>query len=70
MGRKLVEEEVSTSTYGTVTHMPPELLTEGHLSKAADVYAWGTILWELFAQERPWPGMLPMQVNPLPLDRI
>lgn len=30
-----------------VTHMPPELLTEGHLSKAADVYSFGVMLWEM-----------------------
>ena len=57
-----------------VTHMPPELLTTGHLSKAADSFAWGAILWELFSGERPWPGMLPMQVShgprcPLEYDR-
>ena len=32
-----------------VTHMPPELLTEGKMSKAADVYAMGVLLWELCA---------------------
>jgi len=31
------EKTVATQTYGTVTHMPPELLSEGRLSKAADV---------------------------------
>jgi hypothetical protein len=31
------EKTVATQTYGTVTHMPPELLAEGRLSKAADV---------------------------------
>lgn len=30
-----------------VTHMPPELLCEGRLSKAADVYAFGVLMWEL-----------------------
>jgi Protein tyrosine and serine/threonine kinase len=30
-----------------VTHMPPELLSEGQLSKAADVYSFGVMLWEL-----------------------
>jgi serine/threonine protein kinase len=29
---------IETSTYGTVTHMPPELLCEGRMSKAVDVY--------------------------------
>ena len=50
--------------------MPPELLTTGHLSKAADSFAWGAILWELFSGERPWPGMLPMQVRRGPLESI
>lgn len=31
------ERTIATQTYGTVTHMPPELLSEGRLSKAADV---------------------------------
>ena len=31
---------------GTVTHMPPELLMNGILTKAADVYAFGVLLCE------------------------
>ena len=27
--------------------MPPELLSEGQMSKAADVYAMGVLLWEV-----------------------
>jgi len=27
--------------------MPPELLSEGQMSKAADVYAMGVMLWEV-----------------------
>ncbi len=37
---------------GTVTHMPPELLTGGRMSPAADVYAFGvlsTIPWCMLA---------------------
>ena len=30
-----------------VTHMPPELLSEGQMSKAADVYAMGVMMWEV-----------------------
>ena len=45
-----------------VTHMPPELLTTGRLSKAADSFSWGIILWEMFSGQRPWADMLPMQV--------
>ena len=36
-----------TRTYGTVTHMSPELLLEGRLSKAADVYSFGVLLWQV-----------------------
>ena len=47
--------------FGTVTHMSPELLTEGHLSKDADVYSFGVMLWEMCAPAPPsppqlWPG--------------
>lgn len=46
--------------------MPPELLTDGTLSKATDAYSFGAILWELFSIDRPWCNMLPMQVNNRP----
>ena len=39
---------VETTTYGTVTHMPPELLAAGELSAAADVYAFGVLLNEMY----------------------
>jgi serine/threonine protein kinase len=32
---------LSTRTYGTVTHMAPELLSSGHLRQANDVYSFG-----------------------------
>lgn len=37
--------------------MPPELLLEGRLSKSADVYAFGVVLFELFTADRPWSGL-------------
>ena len=30
---------------GTLTHMAPEILMEGRISKAADIYAFGMTLW-------------------------
>ena len=51
------EAQVETKTYGTVTHMPPELLLDGKLSKSADVYAYGVLLFELFTAEKPWSGL-------------
>ena len=37
--------------------MPPELLLDGKLSKSADVYAYGVLLFELFTAEKPWSGL-------------
>ena len=36
-----------------VTHMPPELIIDGKMSKSADVYAFGVLLWELCAPPLP-----------------
>ncbi len=45
---KVLEHEgvaMQTRTMGTVTHMPPEMLSEGKASTAADVFAFGVIMW-------------------------
>lgn len=42
--RKLIALPVC---FRQVTHMPPELLSEGKLSQKADLYAFGIILWEM-----------------------
>lgn len=62
LSRELTDTSISTGTYGTVTHMPPELLSSGRLSKSADTYAFGVLLWEMFTGQRPWGGMLQMQI--------
>lgn len=48
LSRQASSSTVDTDTYGTVTHMPPELLMEGKLTKSADVYAFGVLLWEMY----------------------
>jgi serine/threonine protein kinase len=45
------------NSYGSVTHMPPELLTSGLLSRAADVYSLGVLMWQMYCCSRPWAGM-------------
>lgn len=40
-----------------VAAVPPELLTEGKLSRAADVFAFGVLLWEMATSSRAWAGM-------------
>ena len=47
----------TTGVYsGTVTHMAPEGLRLGRQSRAADVYAFGILLYELFSAARPYAG--------------
>jgi len=51
------ETHVSGMNQGTTTHMAPELLMDGRQSKAADVYAFGIVLWELFTGGQPFKGI-------------
>eukprot|EP00775_Hariotina_reticulata_P003316 gene3316-3593_t len=41
------ETHRTTNTVGTMSHMPPELLRYGRMSPAADIYAFGVMMWEL-----------------------
>ena len=64
---RVLEEGITTlltSQLGTVSHMPPELLTLGEkrLSKKVDVYALGVLLFEALTGELPFRGMLFPQI--------
>ena len=61
LSRTLGGQDV-TKTVGTVSHMPPELLTSGVLSKAGDVYSFGVMLWELYTGKRAWDKSSQAQV--------
>ena len=43
---------ISTATFGTVSHMSPELMADGLLTKAADVWSFGVMCWELYKSVR------------------
>mmetsp|Transcript_4521 Transcript_4521/g.13071 ORF Transcript_4521/g.13071 Transcript_4521/m.13071 type:complete len:751 (-) Transcript_4521:124-2376(-) len=60
--RVLEGQNVKTVSYGTITHTPPELLVDGVLSKACDVYAFGMIVWEMYMGQRPFTGLNQAQV--------
>ena len=50
-------------TVGTVTYMPPELLMEGRVSPAADVFAFAVVVVGMFTGKRPWQGQTSWQVG-------
>jgi serine/threonine protein kinase len=55
---------ISTHTYGTISFMPPELVRDAKLSKAADVYSFGIMMWELFCSENAFDGIPHARVRP------
>ncbi|KAJ9524730.1 hypothetical protein QJQ45_024366 [Haematococcus lacustris] len=52
-----LETHISSVFQGTMTHMAPEIMLEGRVSKAADVYAFGITLWELFTGGHAFKGV-------------
>ncbi|KAI8468110.1 MAG: kinase-like domain-containing protein [Monoraphidium minutum] len=42
---------------GTMSHMAPEALLHGRISKAGDVYSFGVTLWELFTAGSAYQGV-------------
>ena len=56
LSRVASEGTMNTNTFGTVSHMPPELLADGTLTKAADVYAFGVLVWEMYNGTRAFVG--------------
>ncbi|BDA46411.1 probable serine/threonine-protein kinase/receptor R826 at N-terminal half [Coccomyxa sp. Obi] len=53
---------VSTQTYGTLAYQPAELLRDGKLTKAVDVYSFGMIMWELYSGRRLFENNITGQV--------
>ncbi|KXZ49357.1 hypothetical protein GPECTOR_22g951 [Gonium pectorale] len=51
------ETHLSSCFQGTLTHMAPEVMLEGRISKAADVYSFGILMWELFCGGDPFAGV-------------
>ncbi|WIA33746.1 hypothetical protein OEZ86_006861 [Tetradesmus obliquus] len=42
---------------GTMSHMAPEVMLQGRISKAADVYSFGITLWDLFTGGHAYHGI-------------
>ena len=43
-------------------YRPPELITDGLLTRAADAYAFGVLAWEIYCGRRAWEGHKPAEV--------
>uniref|UniRef100_A0A1D2ABN9 Protein kinase domain-containing protein n=2 Tax=Auxenochlorella protothecoides TaxID=3075 RepID=A0A1D2ABN9_AUXPR len=56
------ESYLRTRTLGCAEYMPPELIIDGLLTKAGDVYAFGVVLWELYMGTRAWEGLKTSEV--------
>lgn len=48
---------IETFTLGTVAHMPPEMLKNGILTPAADVYSFGMLFWRIMSGQIPFRHM-------------
>lgn len=47
---------------GTPSYMAPELFQKKAYDKKIDVFAFGTLLWEMFARKVPFEGLEPSDV--------
>lgn len=55
-------DQSHSGIHGTVSHMPPEAMSETIFSRSTDVYSFGILLWELVSQDAPFKGMAAHQV--------
>lgn len=46
-----------TFCWGTVDHMPPEILKDGEMSFYTDVFAFGMVMWECMTALLPFNGL-------------
>jgi serine/threonine protein kinase len=55
-------EQQTKASIGPVRWMAPEQLERLAYSKASDVFAFGVLLYEIFARSAPWPGLANVNV--------
>ena len=62
LSRKFSGSTQETQMYGTLSYMPPELLRDGLISKAMDVYSLGVLIWEMATGERAFVDKRPSHI--------
>ena len=53
----------SSQFSGTPTYMAPELFNKTSYSEKVDVFAFGTLLWEIICREIPYNGLDPLDIK-------
>ena len=62
LAKLALETSMRTNHCGTISHMAPELLSEGALGFYTDVYSIGVLIWEMWTGVRAWCGQRPAQI--------
>lgn len=48
---------------GTPAYMAPELFQKRQYDESVDIFAYGTLLWELVSREVPYDGLDPADIR-------
>jgi serine/threonine protein kinase len=56
------QNKLLTRSCGTMAYMPLELIQDNLLTKAADIYSFGVLCWEMLSGQRAWAGRRPVQI--------
>ncbi|CAL8471108.1 g10650 [Coccomyxa elongata] len=53
---------ISTNTIGTIAYQPEEVLRDGHVTPASDVYSFAILLYEMYTRKHLFKGMMHSQM--------
>ncbi|KAK9908248.1 hypothetical protein WJX75_004806 [Coccomyxa subellipsoidea] len=62
LARETILARLGMDSYASISHYPPELLKDKTITKAADCYAFGILMWEMYTSTCAWLNMSHAQV--------
>ncbi|BDA44668.1 probable megakaryocyte-associated tyrosine-protein kinase at C-terminar half [Coccomyxa sp. Obi] len=62
LSRETILARLELDSYASISHYPPELLKDKTITKAADCYAFGMLMWEIYTSNSAWANMSHAQV--------